>query len=116
MMRRDAGVSLIEMVVAVLILSIAVVALFRVYDESVRSSAGHRDRALALILAQNRAEEIALGQRNLPEKVRLAGRDWLVTTKTVATLGGFAEINIRVTPSEGGAGMVLVTYAADGTS
>jgi len=109
---RDGGVSMIEMVVAVLVLSIAVVGLFRVFDASLAGSAGQRDRALAMIVAQNRAESIALGLRDPGPDVVLAGRDWTVETRSTATAGGFAQITIRVAPSEGGAGIVLTTYGA----
>ncbi|SIS95479.1 general secretion pathway protein I [Roseivivax lentus] len=112
-MRDDAGVSLIEMVVAVLILSIAVVGLFRVFDANLRNSAGQRDRALALIVAQNRAESIALGLRDLPAVERLADRDWTVETRALTTSGGFSEVSIRVSPASGGPAALLTTYASD---
>ena len=112
-MRRDAGFSLIEMVVAVLILSIAVVGLFRVYDTNLSNAAGLRDRALALIAAQNQAETIALGMASQPDTVRLAGQDWVIETRSQTTQGGFAEVTIRVTSAAGGPGAVLTTYGTE---
>ena len=110
MMRRDAGFSLLEMAVAVLILSIAVVGLCRTFDANLRASDAQRDRVLALMVAQNRAESIALGLNDLPPTERYAARDWIVETETTPTQGGFLEISIRVLPSDGGAGARLSTY------
>lgn len=112
----DAGLSLVELIVAVAILSIATVGLFRVIDQASRATAGNRDRMLAALVARNRAEEIELGATGLSDAVTLAGRRWRVTTEAKATEGGFAEIVIRVVPDEGGAGATLVAYAPAGGS
>ena len=111
--RQNAGFSLIEIVVAVLVLSVAVIGLFRVFDTNTQNAAGQRDRALAMIVAQNRAQSIALGVRDLPASVRLGRKDWVVQTSSKATLGGFVEIDIHVSPSSGGSGVLLTTYARD---
>lgn len=111
-MRRDAGLSLIELAVAVLVLSIAVVGLFRVFDAALFNAASQRDRVLALMVAQNRAEEIALGFREGPSELRLAGRDWTIESQSRATQGGFVEVTLLVTPVDGGAGAMLTTYAS----
>ena len=114
---RDAGLSLVELMVAVLILSIAVVGLMRSLDRGARLAAETRDRALAGIVARNRAELLALDGAGvaLPGRVRLAGREWRVEEARRATAGGFVEVTIRTAPADGaGPGVSLVTYAAAG--
>lgn len=112
--RQDqAGVSLVELLVAVLVLSIAVVGLLSVYTQSATSAGADRDRVVADLVARNRAEEMTLGSIGLPGRVTMAGRDWVVSTDRRTTSGGFSEVTIRVTPADGGAGSTLVTYLAE---
>ena len=114
---RDAGLSLVELMVAVLILSIAVVGLMRSLERGARLAAETRDRALAGIVARNRAELLALDGAGvaLPDRVRLAGREWRVEEARRVTAGGFVEVTIRTAPADGaGPGVSLVTYAAAG--
>lgn len=113
---EEAGVSLLELLVAVALLSIAVVGLFRVFDAGVSGAAGDRDRLLSGLIARNRAEELALGMRGLPGRVTLTGRQWLIETDTRRTSGGFDEVVLIVRPAEGGAGSRLVTYTAGGAA
>jgi general secretion pathway protein I len=115
-MRRDAGISLVELIVAVLVLSIAVIGLFRVFDATARNTAGLRDRALALIVAENRAAELQLGQTDLPDQLPLAGALWQVSIRQTTTSGGFAETHITVTPAQGGPAAHLITYVAQGAA
>lgn len=109
---RDAGVSLIELLVAVLVLSIAVVGLFRVFGAGAEAAGSESERLLAGIVARNRAEEIALGLTDLPGRVGMAGRDWIIESATERTSGGFQEIALTVRPADGGAGATLVTYSS----
>ena len=113
--RGQDGVSLVEMVVAVLILSIAVVGLFRVFDQASLSIGANRERLVAGMITRNIAEDISLGTETLPQSVRMAGADWQVVTETRVTTAGFEEITIRVRPASGGAGAVLLTYGEVGS-
>lgn len=107
----DAGVSLIELLVAVLVLSIAVVGLFRVFGAGASAAGSEVERHLASIIARNRAEEVALGLQDLPETVSMAGREWAVETETQVTSGGFDAVQLTVRPSAGGPAVRIVTYA-----
>ncbi len=106
----DAGVSLVELIVAVAVLSIAVVGLFRVFDHAVRSAGGERDRLLAGIVAQNRGAAIALGLDDLPTQERFGGQIWQVDISDQATEGGFREVTLDVRARASGAGVQLVMY------
>jgi general secretion pathway protein I len=108
--RGDAGVSLIEVAIAVLILSIALIGTFRVIDQGTRQVSGERERVLGRLVAQNRAAEMRLAQPGLAETVDLGGRRWVVRTGDARTSAGFDEVEILVTPAGGGATSRLVTY------
>lgn len=110
------GVSLIEMIVAVLILSIAVVGLFGVFDQAASSVAANRDRLLAGLVARNAAEEIQLGLTFPTEQVQMAGQIWQVSSEIRRTSGGFEEVTISVTSQSGRAGAAIVTYRANGAA
>ena len=112
--RSDRGISLIEMVVAVLVLSIAVVGLFRVMDQATRTTAANRDRQLAGIVARNMAASLRLGAE-LPEQTRLGGQIWSVTHQAESTSGGSEAVTIRVAPTGGGPAAVLTTYRMSDT-
>ena len=111
---RDAGLSLVELMVAVVILSIAVIGLFHVFDQAALAAGSDRDRLLAGLIARNRAEELQLGLPDLPAAVRLAGRDWDISTRAESTVGGFEQIEITVRPRPASAGARLVTYLRPG--
>jgi len=111
---NDRGISLIEMVVAVLVLSIGVIAGFRTLGQAQVVIGGEMPRLLAQNVALNRAEELQIlggsAGNGLPRQVRMGGIDWTVDVTQAATEGGFAEATIRVTaPDQPGA--VYVVYA-----
>lgn len=108
--RGEAGVSLIEVAVAVLILSIALIGTFRVLDQGTRQAAGERDRLLGLMVAQNLAAEWRLGERGLPETVDLGGRQWTVRAEVSETAAGFDQVAIAVSPVAKGPAVRLLTY------
>ncbi|WP_415404897.1 hypothetical protein [Tateyamaria sp. SN3-11] len=105
--------SLIELVVAVLVLSMATVAAFQTMDVSRRAIGGENPRILALQVAANRAEEAklygALAARALPDTVPFGPFEWSVATDEVPTEVGLVEMTVTVaTPGQPGA--VLVVY------
>ena len=110
----DAGISLIEMVVAVLVLSIGVIAGFQSLGQSQRGIGGEVPRLLAQNVALNRAEELQLlgaaAGGALPGEVLTGGIAWTVETETAATEGGYVEARIRVS-APGQPGAVYVVYA-----
>ncbi|MDW4500486.1 type II secretion system protein [Sulfitobacter sp. D35] len=108
----DDGLSLVEVLIAILVLSIATVGLFRVFGEAATTSAANQDRVLAGMVARNHAVALQLGDTGLPDRVRFAGRDWQLRTEVAQTSGGFEEVTIDARPVNGGGGSVLTTYRA----
>lgn len=112
--RRDAGLSLIELVIAVLVLSLGTMAALAAFGEARRGVGGEGARALALTVAHNRAEELALTQGgDLPAEVTMGPYAWQVTVEEAATRGGLVAATIRVS-APGVPGAVLVTYLPGG--
>ena len=111
--RADAGVSLIEILIAVLILSIGVIASFQSLGQARIAIGGELPRLLARTAALNRAEELQLiganAGRALPGVVRVGPYDWTLEVDEAPTQGGFVEATIRATAT-GEPGAVFVTY------
>lgn len=111
---KDAGISLIEMVVAVLVLSIGVIAGFQSLGQARIGIGGEVPRLLAHNVALNRAEELlmlgAAAGAGLPDTVLMGGIAWRVEVDQSATEGGFSEARIRV-GAPGQPGAVYVVYA-----
>lgn len=79
--RAQGGFSLIELLVALAVFSIAVVALLNLTGESTRTAASLEERAMAAVVAENRALEIitdavplALGEDR--GEIDMADRQW----------------------------------------
>lgn len=68
---RSAGFTLLEVLVAVAILGIAVVALLNAQSENLRTQQELRDRAFALVVAENRLAEALID----PEPLEFGGED-----------------------------------------
>ncbi|MCA0873487.1 type II secretion system protein GspI [Seohaeicola saemankumensis] len=111
--RTPPGLTLVELLVAVLVLSIAVVGTFRTLDVSGRQIGGESERLLARLVAANRAEELRLTLVAEPTpmlgQVRQGLYDFDVETGLETTAGGLGEATITVR-GPGGSGAVLVTY------
>lgn len=112
--RHDDGLSLIEMVVAVLVLSIGVIAGFQSLGQARIGIGGEVPRLVAQTVALNRAEELlmlgAIAGGGLPRTVVLGGIDWSVDVEQMATEGGFAQARIRVSALDQ-PGAIFVVYA-----
>ncbi len=115
-MRRalsDRGVSLIELVVAIMVLAMGTLAAFRAIDQAVLSVGQETPRLLATAAARNRAAELALmgarAGRGLPSEVTMGPHDWRIEVSEEATEVGLVEATITVTAS-GLPGAVLVAY------
>lgn len=110
----DGGISLIEMVVAVLVLSIGVIAGFQSLGQARVVIGGELPRLLAQQVALNRAEELqimgATAGGGLPGTVMMGGIGWQVDVTQSATEGGFVEARVKVSaPDQPGA--IYVVYA-----
>lgn len=103
------GFSLVELLVAVLVLSIAVVAGYRVLGAAVGSTQAADDRLIAMLVARNEAELISMSVED-ETTTDVGGRRWLVEVKEQDTVGGFVQIEIFVRPADQSAGSRLVTY------
>ena len=107
------GFGLLELVIAVLVLSIGVMAAFRALDQAQAQVAGETARMLALNAARNRAAELALvgaaAGRALPRQIAAGPYAWTVEVDEAATEAGMVEATIRLV-SDLWPGAVLVTF------
>lgn len=111
--RSPRGFTLLELVIAVLVLSLGSIAAIRATDQSRVSIGGMPDRVLAQIVARNRVQELmifgATGASALPGEVEMGGRVFRVSVATTATAGGLVEAAVSVRGTEG-PGAYLVAY------
>lgn len=109
----ERGVTLVELVIAILVLSLGTVAAFRAIDQSRRVAGDATARFLALQVALNRAEGLrvlsAEAAARLPDAVAMGGRDWRLAESERITEAGFAEITVTVT-AMGLPGAQVVAY------
>lgn len=114
MILADRGFSLIEVLVALTVLSIAGVAFIRVAQSHIDRLDRLEVRMLADIVAQNKLVELRLAPsriRSAPERVEMAGREWQVSVESRASSDhDLAELNIAV--SEAGARRPATTLHA----
>ena len=112
---RGRGFTLLELVVAVLVLAIGSLAALQAVDQSRRSIGEAMPRMLAQLVAQNRAEELRLAGvakgLSLPSQVQMGPYVYHLTVATKTTASGLIEAEIRA-QSPAGAGAVLVTFLA----
>ena len=106
-----AGLTLLELAVAILVLAIGSIAALRASDQSRLAIGGEAPRLLARIAARNRAEELQLygiGGGALPGQVTLGGQRFDLDTDTEATAGGLLRATVTArAPSGEGATLVL---------
>lgn len=111
--QSERGITLVELMVAITILSITTVATVRGMNQSFREAQGGTQRVLAQTVALNRAEELKLfgpaRADSLPDQVAMGAFLFSVDTEFERTEAGLlkASINAR---SEDGIGAFLVVY------
>lgn len=107
------GLTLLELVVAVMVLSLGSLAALRATDQSRVSIGGMQTRVLAQIVARNRVQELqlygALAAGSLPTQVEMGGRSFEVNVATQSTAGGLVEAVITVRGADG-PGAYMVAY------
>ncbi|MFK7940742.1 MAG: type II secretion system minor pseudopilin GspI [Roseovarius sp.] len=111
--RGTLGLTLLELVVAVMILSVGSIAALRATDQSRVAIGGMPSRVLAQIVARNRVQELqlygAVAAGSLPGEVEMGGRRFQVSVDTTTTAGGLARAAITVRGPDG-PGTYLVAY------
>ncbi|WP_425099667.1 type IV pilus modification PilV family protein [Tropicibacter sp. S64] len=114
--RRDRGMTLIELAVAIFVLTIGSIAALRAADQSALVVGGEMPRLLARIAAMNRAEEMQLAAPyygTLPGSVQIGGTTVTYSTETERTEAGLtlATITARAASGEGASVVVYLPGA-----
>ncbi len=110
---RARGFTLVEVVVAVAMLAVAVLAVLRTADQMVRTVEGVRSRTFAHWAAMNRAEELrmfgsaALGNGAGPETI--GGIEWAVSEESSPAPLGLVRVEIHATAADQ-PGAMFVTW------
>lgn len=115
--RAPRGVTLIELVIAITILSIGTLAAMRALDAAQRGIGDQTARTLAHQVALNRAAKLRLhgleAGRDLPARVEMGPFTWTVEVSESETEGGLIAADIRVsTPDRPGARLVATVTEA----
>lgn len=77
----EGGFTLVEVLVALVILAVATAGLIQAAEGHIDSIEGMQSRAVAQWVAENRIVELTLAPQNraqLPETVEMAGQSWIV--------------------------------------
>ncbi len=111
------GVTLLELVIAIFVLSIGTIAALRSVDHAQRNIGGASARIFAAQVALNRAEEIKLfgmlKARALPADVDYGPYSWRLSVDEEETRAGFVEATVTVR-SAGQPGSQIVVIAKSG--
>jgi len=115
--RPDQGFTLLEMVIAILVLSVGTIAVLGVVNQSRRAIGEEHLRFLAQSVAVNRAQEIRLygAEYPLPAEVEQGAYIWQVETGTTRTEAGLIRLNITVSGADR-PGAQLTAYVAPGAA
>lgn len=107
------GLTLVELAVAILVLSLGTLAALRTIDQSRHVIGGEETRLLAEQVALNRIEDIRLygASARLPGTEAMGHHQFDVDTETRATAGGLLEVTVTVR-SEQGPGARFVSYVS----
>ena len=110
----DRGLTLLELAVAVLVLSIGSLAALRATDHARDSIGAGRARLLSEVVARNRAEELRFlggAGRALPGSVEIGGLAFTVQTDFEATAEGLTRVTVIAQAQQApSGGAMLVTY------
>lgn len=111
--RQDRGLTLLELVVAILVLSVATLGTYRVIGDTGGQIGQERERMLAQIVAANHIRLLRLSAlTDAPDpapRVQIGPYGFTVETRTETTSGGFVEVAVTAR-SDSGPGAYLVSY------
>lgn len=112
--RRDRGLTLLELVIAIAILSLGTLATMNATGQATRVLGGAAPRALALVVAENHAEALRLPDAGTPPgRVVVGPYSFRVEVERRATASGLVEARV-VVRSDQGPGASLVTILPPG--
>ena len=105
-MRAERGFTLIEVVVALIVVSLGMLAVIETVGSTARNSSYLRDKTIAHWVAMNKLTEVRL-QANAPavdkssDEVEMAGREWRWTVEVKQTpVETIRRIDVSVRPAE----------------
>jgi general secretion pathway protein I len=110
----DRGFTLLELVIAIMVLSIGTLAIVRTLDQSRRQIGEASARYLAQTVVENRGAElrvsgVALG-RGLPERIQQGPYEWQIVTVSKKTEAGIYEVSLTAQGDDlPGAQLVIYT-------
>lgn len=114
------GVTLVELVVAIAVLSIATLAAVRTFQHAGRTVGGEAARALAHQVALNRIAELRhsglAANRSLPDRVVMGPWEWTISVQNRQTLAGLIEVEITVTTSDQPGQRLLAWLTSEGSA
>ncbi|MCC5969533.1 MAG: type II secretion system protein [Pararhodobacter sp.] len=116
----DHGMTLVELVLAIAILSIGMTAAWRSFEQAQRGIGGQVGRVLAQQVALNQAAELRLrgrsGASTQPAEARMGPFTWRIEVIDAETRGGLIEAAITVSaPGQPGARLVAYRPAFEAT-
>ena len=114
---NDQGISLIEVIIAVMVLSIGSIAAIQSLSQARKGIGEELPRYLAQQIAINQAEELKTlaGVAPIIDTVEMGNIKWDVEAERKATAAGLVEVTIRVS-APGHPGALLVTYVTTGAA
>lgn len=111
-----AGLTLIELAIAIFVLAAASIALLRSADQSRLAIGGEAPRLLARITARNRAEELQLpaAAGPLPGHTSLGGLAFTLQTRRETTAAGLIKTEVTARAESGEAAALTLYLPAAG--
>lgn len=104
--RKVAGFTLIEVIVALVVVGLGMLAVIQTVSQTAKNASYMRDKTIAHWIAMNQLTQVRL-QPNPPavdkssDEVKMAGRDWRWTmVVTQSPVESIRRIEVRVRPSE----------------